>query len=86
MGASVTIPSSTTTQKVLTNVELIAALASGILSAIPATAPEGALIGPLAVLVANAVQSYEQATGVPVTVESLKLLYPSMTPLVPPKS
>jgi len=71
---------------VVPEITLIAALSAQILSAIPATAEAGALIGPLAVLVSNAISAYQKASGTPVTADSLALLYPDLTPLVPPKS
>ncbi len=73
-------------QAVIPEVTLIAALAAQILSAIPATAEAGALIGPLAVLVSNAISAYEKASGTPVTADSLSLLYPANIQLAPPKS
>jgi len=76
----------TNIQSVLSQVALISAISGQILSAIPATAPEGVLIGPLALLVATAIAAYEKASGTPVTVESVSLLYPSLTPLVAPKA
>ena len=71
--------------QVLTEVTLISSLSASILSAIPQTSAVGALVGPLAVIVSNAIAAYEKASGTPVTADSLSLLYPNLTPLVPPK-
>lgn len=73
-------------QEVTSEVTLIAALSAQILEAIPETAEVGALAGPLAVLVSNAIAAYQKASGTPVTTDSLALLYPSTTPLAAPKS
>lgn len=72
-------------QQVQMDVFAIANLAQTILGVIPQTQNISGLVGPLAILVTKALSAYANAAGVPVTVESIKLLLPDEMPLVPPK-